>query len=159
MHKDACVLTTKDFTILEVMLDRCADTGSVVAGLLRRKIEAATVVFREDVPATVATLSSRVTYRINDGEPDSRILSHDRMNASVGLFLPITSPVGLALLGMAEGQRFEIDRDGRTKRITLDAVLYQPEAAFREREAIARMATPAMRRAALRVVPGSSGGG
>lgn len=159
MHKDACVLTTKDFTILEVMLDRCADRSDAMWPLLRRKIEAATVVFREDVPATVATLSSRVTYRINDGEPDSRILSHDRMNASTGLFLPITSPIGLALLGLAEGQQFEIGQDSRCKRITLDAVLYQPEAAYREREAIARMATPAMRRAALRVVPGSSGGG
>ena len=100
-----------------------------------------------------------MTYRINNGEPDSRILSHDRMNASTGLFLPITSPIGLALLGLAEGQQFEIGQDGCCKRITLDAVLYQPEAAYREREAIARMATPAMRRAALRVVPGSSGGG
>ncbi|MBL8578622.1 MAG: GreA/GreB family elongation factor [Mesorhizobium sp.] len=159
MHKDACVLTTKDFTILEVMLDRCADAGNAIGSLLRRKIEAATVVFREDVPAAVATLNSRVTYRINDGEPDSRILSHDRMNASTGLFLPITSPIGLALLGMAEGQRFEIGQDGRTKHITLDAILYQPEAAHREREAIARMATPTMRRAALRLIPGSGGEG
>ena len=152
MHKDACVLTTKDFTILEVMLDRSKDADNPMARLLRRKIDAATVVFADDIDATIATLSSRVTYRIDASEPDSRILSHDRMNASAGLFLPITSPIGLALLGLSEGQDFCIESAEGVRRILLEAVLYQPEAARRDREALARLATPAMRRAALRVV-------
>ncbi len=152
MHKDLCVLTTKDFTILEVMLDRCAVADNPMARLLRRKIGSASVVFADDIGATVATLSSRVTYRIDASEPDSRILSHDRMNASAGLFLPITSPIGLALLGLSEGQDFYIESTEGMRRITLETVLYQPEAARRDREALARLATPAMRRAALRVV-------
>ncbi|MEQ1942708.1 nucleoside-diphosphate kinase [Mesorhizobium sp. VNQ89] len=152
MHKDACVLTTKDFTILEVMLDRSKEADNPMARLLRRKIDAAKVVFADDVGTTVATLSSRITYRIDAGEPDSRILSHDRMNASSVLFLPLTSPIGLALLGLSEGQDFYIESTEGMRRIMLEAVLYQPEAARRDREALARLATPAMRRAALRVV-------
>jgi regulator of nucleoside diphosphate kinase len=153
MHKDACVLTTKDFTILEVMLDRSGEANGFMARLLRRKIETATVLFHDDVPATVATLSSRITYRIDAGEPDSRILSHDRMNASAGLFLPITSPIGLALLGLSEGQDFCIEGPEGVRSIKLETVLYQPEAARWEQKARERLATPAMRRAALRVVP------
>ncbi len=152
MHKDACILTTKDFTILEVMLDRCAEADGLMATILRRKIANATVLFQDDVPASVATLSSRVSYHADAGDPDSRILSHDRMNSPTGLYLPITSPVGLALLGLSEGQAFCLDSDEGARHVMLEAVLYQPEAARRERAALAKMATPAMRRSALRVV-------
>lgn len=150
MRDEACILTTKDFTIIEVMLERCLEPDNPMAWLLRRKIAAATIMFHDDVPAGVATLSSRVTYRVNGREPDSRILSHDRMNSPTGLFLPITTPVGLALLGLTEGQSITLDGE---RRIQLEAVLYQPEQARRERELLARAATPAMRRAALRIVP------
>mgnify|MGYP005816651209 CR=1 FL=1 len=154
MHTDmdACILTTKDFTILEVMLDRSPEPDGFMAKLLRRKIGSATVVFQDDIPASVATLSSRVTYRIDAGDPDSRILSHDRMNASAGLLLPITSPIGLALLGLSAGQDFHIETPDGARRVALEAVLPQPEAARQDREAMAKLATPAMRRAALRVV-------
>lgn len=152
---DGCILTTKDFTILEVMLDRCTDRQDPMALLLRRKIDSATVVFRDDVPPTAATLSSRVTYRVNRREADSRILSHDRMNSPVGLFLPVTTRLGLALLGLSEGQRCSFDTADGVDSVLLEAVLYQPEAARREREAMTRMETPAMRRAALRVIPGA----
>lgn len=154
MRNDACMLTTKDFTILEVMLDRCPDKGGPMGALLRRKLEAATVVFRDDVPAAVATLSSRVTYRCDRRQPDSRILSHDRMS-SPGLFLPITSPIGLALLGLVEGQELRIDTADGPRSVLLETVLYQPEAARRERDAAARLSTPAMRRSSFRVIAGT----
>lgn len=154
MPPDACILTTKDFTILEVMLDRCSDRNGTMGTLLRRKIDEATVVFSEDIASTVATLGSRVAFRMDDGQPDSRILSHDRMASSVGLFLPITSPVGLALLGLSEGQEFVLRTAEGQRRILLETLLYQPETARREREALARLATPVMRRKALRVVSG-----
>ncbi|HEY6630707.1 MAG TPA: nucleoside-diphosphate kinase [Rhizobiaceae bacterium] len=156
MPHDACILTTKDFTILEVMLDRCLGTGDPMRALLSRKIDAATVVFRDDVPPDVATLRSRVTFAIDGREPDTRVLSHDRMNAPIGLYLPITTLRGLALLGLAAGQAFFLAKpDGGEERIVLEAVAYQPEAATRERDALARLATPAARRAALRVIPGT----
>lgn len=157
MTKDACILTTKDFTILEVMLDRCTDRSSPVGALLKRKLEAAAVVFRDDVPPAIATLSSRVTYRCGEKETDTRILCHERMS-SPGLFLPITTPLGLALLGLAEGQDIQFDTAVGARSVRLETVAYQPEAARREREAIARLATPAMRRKALRLVSSPLGG-
>lgn len=157
MTIDSCVLTTKDFTILEVMFDRCSDRSSPLGTLLKRKLEAAIVIFRDDVAPAVATLSSRVVYRCGDREVDTRILCHDRMS-SPGLFLPITTPLGLALLGLIEGQSMQFDAAEGPRCVLLETVAYQPEAARREREAIARLATPAMRRKAFRLVSGPMGG-
>ena len=77
------------------------------------------------------------------------------MTSPVGLFLPVTTRLGLALLGLSEGQRCSFETADGVDSVLLEAVLYQPEAARREREALARMATPAMRRSALRVIPGA----
>ena len=106
MTIQTCFLTTKDFNILEVIRDRCLGRDDPLAPILRHKIELATVMFRDDIPATVATLSSRVTFSVDDREPDSRIISHDKMMSPLGMFLPITTRRGLALLGLSEGQQF-----------------------------------------------------
>ena len=156
MLKDACILTTKDFTILEVMRDRCLGRNDRLAPILVRKLEAATVMFREDVPEDVATLSSRVTYRVDGQQPDTRVLSHDHMVSPVGVFLPITTLRGLALLGLAEGQEFVAPtEDGGNVRILLEKVNYQPEAARRGKEALGRPAAPVQRKPALRLIRGA----
>ena len=110
MTQETCILTTKDFTILEVMRDRCLGRDDPLAPLIKRKIDSAVVMFRDDVPDNVATLSSRVSFRIDGRDPDTRVISHDRMRAPVGLFLPITTPRGLALLGLADllGERLAL---------------------------------------------------
>jgi regulator of nucleoside diphosphate kinase len=155
MPHDACTLTTKDFTILEVMLDRCPGAGDPMRALLVRKINGATVVFRDDIPPDVATLSSRVTFTVDGREPDTRIISHDRMTSPLGLFLPITTLRGLALLGLSAGEAFGFAKSNGEERVVLEQVLYQPESARRERDALARLTTPAARRSLLRVIPGT----
>ena len=134
MSMDRCILTTKDFTILEVMLDRSLGRDDPLVPILRRKLDAATVVLRADVPSAVATLSSRVSFSVAGRPADTRILSHDRMN-SPGVFLPITTARGLALLGLSEGQQFLLrGRGGAEEEVLLESVLYQPEAARRRQE-------------------------
>lgn len=155
MPTETCILTTKDFTILEVMRDRCLGQGDVLAPILKRKIETAKVVFRDDVPANVATMSSRVTFSVDGRDPDTRVISHDRMTSAVGLFLPVTTVRGLALLGLAEGQAFVLtNSEGAEERIFLEKVQYQPEAALREKALAARTA-PVRRRPALTLIHGS----
>lgn len=156
MTAEACILTTKDFTILEVMRDRCLGRDDPLAPILKRKLELATVMFREDVPADVATLSSRLTYSVDRRDPDTRVLSHERMTTPVGMFLPITNLRGLALLGLAEGEEFVMtDDEGREVRILLKTVHYQPEAARREKEALARVTVPSQRKPSLRLIRGA----
>jgi regulator of nucleoside diphosphate kinase len=156
MSEDACILTTKDFSILEVMFDRCLGRDDPMAALLRRKLDAALVVFRDDVPGNVATLSSRVTFSVDGGAHETRVISHDRMTWPVGLFLPMTHPRGLALLGLVEGQEFRLTgHDGRRERVRLEKVNYQPEAARRESELARSPEIPPGNRPALRLVAGS----
>ncbi len=128
-------LTTKDYTILEVMLERAIGRDETMRAILQRKISKATVMFREDIAPNVATMSSRVTYRVGDGPAETRIIAHDEMRGLVGTILPITNPRGLALLGLSEGQSMEIARaDGGRETLTLQEVLYQPEAAQKRLE-------------------------
>ncbi len=95
-------------------------------------------------------------FKVDVRELDTRVISHDRMTSPDGLFLPTTASRGLALLGPPRpGPLTKPDRS--EEYILLDAVLYQPEAARREREAMARLATPAARRSMLRVIPGAFG--
>ncbi|MER8476117.1 nucleoside-diphosphate kinase [Mesorhizobium sp. M1163] len=134
LNIDSSQLTTKDYTILEVMRERHPSRSETFSGILQRKISSAVVVFREDIPATVVTLSSRVAYRVNDRPAEIRIVAHDEMRGLVGMLLPITNPRGLALLGLAEGQSMSIPTaDGGLETLTVQEVVYQPEAARRER--------------------------
>jgi len=156
MSHDACTLTTKDFTILEVMLDRCLGRDDPMAPLLKRKIDAALVVFRDDVPANVATMSSRVTFSVDGAEPDTRVISHDRMTSPIGLFLPVTTLRGLALLGLAEGQEFKLPgQDGVEETVRLEKVLYQPESARREKESLDSAAAAGPQKPFLKLIRGA----
>jgi len=147
------MLTTKDYTILEVMLDRRLGTDDALAPLLRRKISEAVVMFRDDIPANVVTLNSRATYRVDDSPAETRILTHDEMRGLVGLALPLANRRGLAMIGLAEGQITSVERpDGGAETLTVLQVAYQPEAARREK---ARMAPNDDRRPVLRVVHSS----
>lgn len=156
MTIETCFLTTRDFNILEIKRDRCLGRDDPLAPLLKRKIESATVIFRDDIPVNVATLSSRVTFSVNGREPDSRIISHDRMTSPIGMFLPITTARGLALLGLSEGQEFTItNAEGQEERILLHEVRYQPEAARRGKEALELTSSPISRKPNLRVIRGA----
>jgi regulator of nucleoside diphosphate kinase len=155
MPIDNCILTTKDFTILEVMQDRCRGDDPL-SMILKRKIDTALVVFRDDVPGDVATLSSRVTFSMDGRDPDTRVLSPERMTSPVGMFLPITTLRGLSLLGLSEGQDFVLtDPEGLEERIILEKVQYQPEAARREKETAAGRTVPARRKPLLKLIRGA----
>ncbi|MEQ8295292.1 MAG: nucleoside-diphosphate kinase [Nitratireductor sp.] len=157
MSQPSCILTTKDHTILEVMLERCLGQDDPMAALLKEKLDAARVVFGDDIPATVATLNSRITFSVDGREPDTRVISHERMQSPVGLFLPLTSLRGLALIGLSEGQLFRFaGQEGVQETIVLESVLYQPEAARREKEALTRMAPPVQKRPTLTLIQGSA---
>lgn len=127
-------LTTKDHAILEVMRERNVARDEIISEILRRKLSRAIIRFSEDIPADIVTLSSRVTYRIDDGPAETRILAPDNMRGLIGLLLPIGHPRALALIGLAEGQSMAIPRtDGGLETLTAVNVMYQPEAARRER--------------------------
>lgn len=149
-NTEAYLLTIKDYTILEVMLEQPTGRDDAMKAILRRKVSSATVMFRDDIPPIVVTLSSRVVFRIDDGPAETRIIAHDAMRGLVGMLLPITGPRGLALLGLGEGQSMTIPtRDGGIETLTVEKVVYQPEAARRRAEKLGRAAGPSRPRGAV----------
>jgi regulator of nucleoside diphosphate kinase len=155
MLNDNFILSTKDFTILEAMCDNPLGHFDLLVPLIRRKIDRAIVVFRDDLPREVASINSRVAFSVNGGESDTRVLSTGQLTAPVGMVLPITTARGLALLGLGEGQHIVwTNAEGVEERILLHKVEYQPEASRRERRAFGQQAVPLKHKPMLRIVPG-----
>lgn len=155
MPTETCILTTRDYTILKAMRERLT-RDDLLASILKRKLDTAQVVFREDVPANVATIGSRVTFSVDRRDADTRVISHDHTISPVGMFLAISTARGLALVGLSEAQEFVLSNsDGVEERILLEKVQYQAEAAQREREALGNLSTPAPRVSSLRLIRGS----
>ena len=146
-------LTTKDFSILEAMLERRIASGDVILPLLRRKLAEATVVQVGAVGAGVVTLNSRVVFRVNGGAAETRTLVQQENRGLVGLNLPVTTPRGLSMLGMSEGQTMLVDRPaGGQESILIEKIVYQPEAARRQVDERMRASEEPVKRPALRLV-------
>jgi regulator of nucleoside diphosphate kinase len=137
MPNESCILNTRDFVILEAIRSRFRAQGNPLLPMVTRKIAAAVVIRASDVPANVATLNSRVTFRVAERKPDTRVIVlADKEVLPIGTFLLLTRQWGLALLGLTEGQRVKLtDAAGYEESIILEKVHYQPEAGSRARQA------------------------
>lgn len=121
------VLTPKGFALLEGMSQQLGPRRDVLGAMLARKLEIAQVVPASGIDPDVATLNSRVRFRIGLGPPDERTLVRGASPDAHGATLPVGVPRGLAMLGMRAGQTVAVPKlDGRVERLTLEAVLCQP---------------------------------
>jgi len=120
------------------MLRQRGQRSDVLGTMLARKLDAAIVLPTSEIEPDVATLDSRVRFRVDGGAPAERILVLGAGQEILGITLLVSVPRGLALLGMSAGQSTDIPSpDGKSERITLEAVLYQPETAA-EPDAVAQ---------------------
>lgn len=141
MERDPpCQLTALDMSVLEGMMDRLvsqARADSAFSRLLRRKLAAARVRFHDDIDPHIATINSRIEYRVDSGDVETGVLTHGGENALAGSALPVSSFHGLALLGLAEGDEITIElADGRTEVLGVVRVAHQPEAARLKRKPV-----------------------
>lgn len=126
-------MAAADFQACDALL-RSTARGSPFETLLRRKLSGVSPVADGDVDPLAVTINSRVEFQIDDEAPQMRILVRNGFrNGLVGLTLPITTPRGMALLGLRPGQSFEFEESGRPRVITVLRVPYQPQAARRRR--------------------------
>lgn len=130
-----CILTSKDIAILQTMYDRRRSLADSVRVLLEHKLDNAVVVLSDDIDARTVTLNTRVRYRIGEGQPQTAIITQDEMDGMVGQCLSLGTVRGLAMLGLAETAELSLPRLGNTvpDRLVIEAVLFQPESARRER--------------------------
>lgn len=97
---------------------------------LEEELEKFQIVDSREIPPDVVTLNSRV--RLRDLDADREMIVTLVFPRSANLAegrLSVASPIGTAILGYAAGDTIEWQVRAGTKRIRIEEVLYQPEAA------------------------------
>ncbi len=97
---------------------------------LAEELERAEVVQSKDVPPDVVTMNSKVVLRdLDTSEKMTCVLVFPR-NANIDIgAVSVLAPVGTAILGYAKGDVVEWPVPSGIRRICIEDILYQPEAA------------------------------
>lgn len=98
--------------------------------LLEKELYSAKLVDPHDIPRDVITMNSRVTVTDADsGEKMTFTLVFPSASAATENRLSILAPLGMALLGYRIGDVVEWTVPAGVKKLRIDEILYQPEAA------------------------------
>lgn len=111
--------------LLELLFVLEQDAMAVVE--LEHEIERAIVVEPQRVARNVVTMNSRALVRLDDEPVEVALVYPDDADESMGK-LSVCSEVGAAILGYREGDCVDWRVEGRTRRIRVERVVYQPEA-------------------------------
>lgn len=103
------------------------EQGPAIAEL-EHEIERARVVDARQVARDVVTMNSRAVLRLDDAPLEVALVYPQQADDSAGK-LSICSGIGTAILGYKEGDAIDWRIPDRTLRISIEKVLYQPEAA------------------------------
>jgi regulator of nucleoside diphosphate kinase len=126
------VITDADFDRLKHLVGSPRYRGTHLRQLtaLDEELVRGSVVAREEVPKGVVTMHSRVRVRdLEEDEPETYTLVYpDEADIDAGR-LSVLAPLGTALLGTRVGEVVEFDVPAGTRRVKVERVLYQPEAA------------------------------
>lgn len=95
---------------------------------LEHEIERAIVVDARQVARNVVTMNSRALLHLDDEKVEVALVCPQDADDSAGK-LSVYSDIGTAILGYKEGDAFDWRIPNRTRRISIEKVLYQPEAA------------------------------
>lgn len=129
-------VTKADLSSLECLLSIHATHWSWRSvELLVRELMRATIVEESAIPADVVTMGSRVEYR-EEGRNSSQVvtLSYPGEREFIDDAISVLTPIGAALLGLAAGQSISYaGPDGHPLTLTIQRVIYQPEASHRKR--------------------------
>ncbi|CAM3619209.1 nucleoside diphosphate kinase regulator [Pseudomonas wadenswilerensis] len=131
--KPSIIVTRLDVQRLERLIDsldeKTQDSPGVLA--LQDELDRAETVGHEEIPAGVVTMNSRVHCREEASGKDYHLtLVYPKdANADEGK-ISILAPIGSALLGLSVGEKIDWPAPGgKTLKLELLAVEYQPEAA------------------------------
>jgi len=97
---------------------------------LESELDRAHVVPSADVPPDVVTMNSEVAVRDVDSNEEMTFAVVFPSEANVNRRkISILAPIGTAVLGYRVGDTIEWNVPGRTRRLRIERVLFQPEAA------------------------------
>lgn len=123
------IITQQDLQRLERLLDSLTEYGPA-AEALEQELSRAKVVARQELPAGVVSMNSRVHCREEISSKDYHLTLVFPQDAGKEGTVSVLAPVGTALLGMTVGQHIDWPTPGgKVLKLALLAVEYQPEAA------------------------------
>jgi len=121
------IVTEQDVERLNRLLD-VLPAQSTDASALDRELARARIVPPKSIPSDVVTMNSRVVFEDDSGKRSEVVLGYP--HHANGATISVLAPVGTALLGLRRGQSIEwCMPSGRSRRLHVLDVLYQPEAA------------------------------
>jgi regulator of nucleoside diphosphate kinase len=126
------VITERDMTRLQRLIDSARQQwrDQSLLDRLEGELTRAKVVSGKRVPADVVTMNSRVRVTDLDNGKESiyQIVFPRDANTSKNM-ISVLAPIGTALLGFRIGSKIEWETPGGIRRLRIDAIEYQPEAA------------------------------
>ena len=128
-HAPKIIINIHDAERLRSLLDRAPEAGHTVEQL-EVEIDRARLLPPERIPRQTVTMRSVVRFHLStiDQTLEKRLV-YPRELQDPATEVSVLSPIGAALLGLSEGDSMDWELpDHRVARITVEAVVYQPEA-------------------------------
>jgi regulator of nucleoside diphosphate kinase len=132
VREDPLLITVGDMERLRAVVERHAGGAQdAAAEMLEAELDRAQVVLRDDLPADVVTMRSRVLSEdVDTGERREIVLVYPEEADVQRSRISVLAPVGTALLGLSAGQSICWPvPGGRMRTIRVISVVYQPDAA------------------------------
>ncbi len=104
--------------------------GSIYLEKLRGELNRADIVLPQEIPGDVITMNSKVVLLDLDTQEEETytLVYPENANSTEGR-ISILAPIGTAMLGYRVGDVFEWEVPAGKRRLKVDKILYQPEAA------------------------------
>jgi regulator of nucleoside diphosphate kinase len=114
------IVSDADYDRLTSLATAALERLPEVASELLAEMDRAKVVRDDNVPANVVRMGSTVTFRSDDGRERTETLVYPVDEDSDAHKISVMTPVGAALIGLAEGQSISwTARDGRPHELTV----------------------------------------
>jgi regulator of nucleoside diphosphate kinase len=132
MSEKEIVITAADFDRLHGLVEspRYRATHAALLHTLKEELDRGKVVRPDHVPRNVVTMRSQVRiHDLRDNQRETYTLVYpDEADIAAGK-LSVLAPLGTALLGTRAGQVVGFNAPAGQRRLRIEKILYQPEAA------------------------------
>ncbi len=129
LRKPAITLSSLDMDRIEALLDK-STAPFPGRDQLQAELDRADVLDPKDMPPNVVTMNSTVQFTLlESGKTNTLTLVYPREMDGASDKVSVFAPVGIALLGLAVGDEFQMPSPTGQVTVRVDAITFQPESA------------------------------
>ena len=129
-RSDIVLTETDERRLAQLLQAKANELERDTVELLEGELQRATIVDSSQIPADVVTMNSIVSFEdLETGQRSEVTLVYPSASSGIEGRVSILAPIGSALLGLSVGDSIEWPvPGGRSRRLRVTAVHYQPEA-------------------------------